>query len=202
MVKKVNKSEPCEPEHDFSLILDGVSELTTEVEDALFESGCDDATLSLQHGCVYAEFSRRAPTLKDAVISAIRNVRQAGLGVLRVDECSLVTASEIARRIGRSRQLVHQYMNGTRGPGGFPPPECQLTEGAPLWAWCAVSYWLASHDIIRPEEAWNAEVVDAVNRQLETMRQLKRHPQLVREIEREIGTSATPASASRRVTRV
>lgn len=178
----------CEREHDFALIVGGVTALTPAVEDALFNAGCDDATLSIQYGRLYVEFSRFAPSLKDAILSAIRDVRRAGIGavVLRVDECDLVTAAEIARRIGRSRQLVFQYMNGLRGPGGFPPPECHLTGGAPLWAWCAVSYWLSENDIIRPEDGWNAEVVAAVNNWLESARQRARHPDLVKEIGKDL----------------
>ncbi len=179
-----SKTNPCEPEHDFALIVDGVSELTQTVEDALFNAGCDDATLSMQYGLLYLEFSRAAKSLEEAIISAINEVRSAGIGaeVLRVDECNLVTMSEIARRIGRSRQLVHQYMIGKRGPGGFPPPECHLTDHAPLWAWCAVSYWLVQNNLLRPEEGWNAEVVEAINNYLEGERQRQRHPKLLEEI--------------------
>jgi len=178
----------CEREYDFALIVGGVPALTTEVEDALFNAGCDDATLSIQHGLLYVEFSRTAKSLKDAILSAIRDVQKAGIGaeVLRVDECNLVTASEIARRIGRSRQMVHQYMTGERGPGAFPPPECHLSEASPLWAWCAVSYWLAQNDILRPEDSWNAEVVSAINNAMEAARQRHRQPQLVEEIAREL----------------
>ncbi len=189
LVKKANKNNP-EREYDFALIVSGVRELTPEVEDALFEAGCDDATLSIQYGRLYIEFSRTARSFKDAILSAIQDVREADVGaeVLRVDACDLVTPSEIARRIKRSRQLVFQYINAQRGPGGFPPPECHLAEGAPLWAWCAVSYWLAENDIIRPEEGWNAEVVAAINNWLELARQRERNPQLVEEISRDLKT--------------
>ncbi len=175
-----------EKEYDFALIVGGVDSLTSQVEDGLFSAGCDDATLSIQYGLLYIEFSRAAASLKDAILSAIRDVRKAGIGaeVLRVDECNLVTPSEIARRIGRSRQLVFQYINGQRGPGGFPPPECHLAEGSPLWAWCAVSYWLAQNDILRPEDGWNAEAVAAINNSLEAARQRQRNPRLVGEIAR------------------
>lgn len=180
--------QSCDREFDFALIVGGVGELTQQVEDGLFAAGCDDATVSMQHGLLYVEFSRSAASLKDAILSAIRDVQKAGIGaeVLRVDECNLVTASEIARRIGRSRQLIHQYMNGQRGPGGFPAPECHLTEGSPLWAWCAVSYWFVQNDLLRPEASWNAEVVEAVNRVLETGRQRQRYPELLEEITREL----------------
>jgi hypothetical protein len=175
-------------EYDFALIVAGVSDLTDEVEDALFESGCDDATLSIQHGRLYVEFSRRARSLKDAIVSAIRDVRAAGIAaeVLRVDECNLVTPSEIARRIGKSRQLVFQYIAGQRGPGRFPAPDCHLAEGAPLWTWCAVSSWLAEHEMIDAESRWNAEVVAAINTWLESARQRQQNPKLLDEIGREL----------------
>lgn len=188
MSDAIPQSPDGETEHDFALVVGGVPELTMEVEDALFEAGCDDATLSIQYGLLYMEFSRKTRSLKDALISAIRDVQKAGVGavVLRVDECNLVTASDIARRMGRSRQLVHQYMTGERGPGAFPPPECHLADRAPLWAWCAVSCWLVQNNLIRAEESWNAEVVKAINQVLEASRQPKAYCGLVDEITREL----------------
>lgn len=176
--------QTCELEYDFALILTGVSELTDEVISAFLNVGCDDATLSVQYGRLYMEFSRAAPSLKDAILSAIKDVRRAGIGadVLRVDDCNLVTAAEIAQRIGRSRQHVHQYMIGERGPGGFPPPSCYITDRSPLWAWCAVSYWLSQSDMIRPEEVQEAEVLEAINNALAFAHQRDRNPQLVEEV--------------------
>lgn len=184
--KAVEAAVRSPKEYDFALIIGGVSDLSDEVLNALFEAGCDDATFSIQYGQLYGEFSRQASDLKEAILSAIKDIRRAGVGaeVLRVDECDLVTPSEIARRIGRSRQLVHQYITATRGPGNFPPPACHLNDDrAPIYEWCAVSYWLAQNNIIRPEEGWNAEVVATVNSLLDACRHCKRHPELVREIE-------------------
>ena len=159
----------CEREYDFALVVAGVPELSEDIMDALFEAGCDDATPSMQYGLLYLEFSRSAQSLQDAIISAIGCVLKAGISarVIQVDDCNLVTQAEIARRMGRSRQLVHQYMTGERGPGGFPPPVCHIMDRAPLWQWCAVSFWLASHNMLRPEESWNAAVVEAINNVLE-----------------------------------
>lgn len=171
-------------EFDFALVVEGVAELSQEVTDRLFDVGCDDATASMQYGLLYLEFSRAAPTLKEAILSAIGDVMKSGLPVrvAQVDDCNLVSAAEIARRIGRSRQLVHQYMKGERGPGGFPPPVCRITDRAPLWTWCAVSFWLAQHGIIRPEESENAVTVEIINHVLEE----RQHPELVKEITREL----------------
>jgi hypothetical protein len=174
----------CMQEFDFALVIDGPTALTPDVENALFDAGCDDATFSIQYGRLYAEFSREAASRKDAILTAIRDIHGAGVGatVLHVDECDLVTQAEIARRIGRTRQMVHQYITGQRGPGTFPPPACHLTENAPLWQWCAVSYWLGQHDLIRPEEGRNAEVVAAINNRLDAAQRERQNPALVREI--------------------
>ena len=180
------EKQSCLTEHDFALVIDGVPELTTEVENALFEAGCDDATFGIQYGHLYAEFSRMAPSFQGAILSAIQDIRKANIGadVVQVDACDIVSQAEIARRIGRSRQLVFQYVTGDRGPGNFPPPVCNLGDGSPLWQWCAVSYWLAQNNLIRKEEVWNAEVVSGINNWLDMARRQKRNPNLVKEIDK------------------
>ena len=65
-------------------------------------------------------------------------------------------------------------------------PECHLADHAPLWRWCAVSHWLVQNSLLRPEESWNAEVVEAVNSVLERAREEPSHAKLVREIAREL----------------
>lgn len=174
----------CTREYDFSLVLDGVFEVTEELENALFEAGCDDATLSVCYGRIFMEFSRSSTSIADAILSAIRDVQKANIGatVLQVDECNLVTQAEIARRINRSRQLINQYITGHRGPGGFPPPVCQLSEKTPLWQWCAVSFWLCQNDMIKPEDLADSQVVAAINNMLELCREKKRNPTLIRQI--------------------
>jgi hypothetical protein len=83
----------CQREFDFVLVITGVPDLMPDVQDAFFNSGCDDATFSIQYGCLYAEFSRTAESLKDAILTAIRDVRKANIGaeVDSIDECNLVT---------------------------------------------------------------------------------------------------------------
>ena len=97
-----------------------------------------------------------------------------------------MTPADIARRINRSRQMVHQYMTGLRGPGGFPPPECYLTEGQPIWSWCPVSFWLWENGLLRPEAFEEAQVVAAINNALERDQQRKRNPALVRSVEESV----------------
>jgi hypothetical protein len=162
----------CEREYDFSLILSGITELTEDQAEALFAAGCDDATPSVIYGRVWLEFSRAAASYKDAVLSAIRDVRRANIGadVERIDQCDLVTQSEIARKIGKTPQYVQQLMTGTRGPGRFPPPECHLTDTILLWAWCSVSFWLTENNIVRPEVVEDLDTAHLINNALEELR--------------------------------
>jgi hypothetical protein len=173
-----------EYEHDFTLVLTGIADLTPEVENALLGSGCDDGTIAMRLGRPYITFSRRAPSMKDAILSAIENVRGAGIraDVLRVDYCNLVTQADIARKINRSRQLVHQYMMGERGPGGFPPPACGIAEDVPLWYWCEVAYWLHENNMVKADVLRDAEEVELINNVLELTRQKVDKPDLTKEV--------------------
>ena len=187
----------CEHEHDFVLVLSGITELTPEVQDALFEAGCDDATISVRSGRVYLSFSRNNRSLKDAVLAAIQDVKRAKVGadVLRIDVCNLVTQADIARKIGRSRQLVHQYIVGIRGPGSFPAPACNITDGVPLWFWCEVAYWLRQNDMISHDAATEAQEVALINAILEMRYHRKLAPQLSEEILRSLADDPSSADA-------
>ena len=111
------------------------------------------------------DFTRAAPTMKDAILSAIADVRGVGMGidVLRIDCSYLVTQAEIARKIGKSRQMVHQYIRGIRGPGGFPPPARKGASDQPLWHWCDVAEWLCRNEMAPANLAGDAEAVETIN---------------------------------------
>ncbi len=178
-------STPIAPrEYDFTLVVAGVSEISAEIEDALFEAGCDDATINIRFGRVYLMFSRAATSVKDAVLSAIRNVREAGIGadVLRVDVCDLVTQADIARRMGRTRQLVNQYVTGARGPGSFPAPASNLSDGGPLWYWREVAQWLWQNDFIEEHVLREAQHLALINGVLDLKHQRQADPGLTGEI--------------------
>lgn len=174
----------CETEYDFALVLTGVNEITDDIASAIYASGCDDATVSVRSGRAYVTFSRRAESMKAAVLSAIENVMAANVGVkvLRIDDCNLVTQSEIARRSGRSRQVIHQYITGIRGPGGFPPPACCLCDESPLWNWCEVCGWLWENNMLKEEVLRSAEEVEVINNVLELQHKRETNEPLVTEI--------------------
>lgn len=148
------------PEHPFELTIQGG--LTDAQLDALFEAGCDDATFSSKGDLTFAAFDREAPSLLDAVLSAIADVESvAPLEVLRVDPDELVWASEIAERTGRTRQSVDQLVKGKRGPGGFPAPATHATRN-PLWRWSEVEAWFAAYEG-READTERSLVLGAIN---------------------------------------
>lgn len=176
--------EPSTTEHDFTLVLADPVELTDSVKAALDEAGCRDATISERSGRLFITFSREADSIKDAILSAIADVRRASIGtdVLRVDYCSLVTQSEIARKIGRTRQMVHQYIVATRGPGTFPPPACVICDGQYLWIWSEVARWLWENNMVKEGVLRDAEEVEIINNVLEFQRQQHRQPDVTRHV--------------------
>ena len=67
--------------YSFTLELSGIDELTDDLANALFEAGCDDATLAMAGGRVFLDFDREADSISDAIVSAINAVEARGLGI-------------------------------------------------------------------------------------------------------------------------
>jgi hypothetical protein len=82
--------------HRFTLILAGVAEITPDLADALYAATRGDIEFSLREGGARLEFERTAPTLREAITSAIREVEQADVGV-RVVRVESEAANVIAK---------------------------------------------------------------------------------------------------------
>ena len=135
--------------YQFTLVLKNVLDKIVDLEDSLYEAGCDDALINYRNGAVYLEFDREASSLEDAVISAIKDIRSAtvDVDVASVAPENLVTESEIAKRLNVSRQTVSLWIKGERRES-FPPPVMRLSEKSPLWQWNDVVIWLFEKKII------------------------------------------------------
>ena len=103
--------------------------------DALYEAGCDDATVGTGRlGMVGLDFTRRSASAEDALRSAIANVQQAipGADLTEVGP-DLVNLTDVAEIIGCSRQNMRKYAAGEMRTvtEGFPEP---VFTGSPsLW---------------------------------------------------------------------
>lgn len=133
------------PLHHFTLIVDGTDLQDDAHIDRLFEAGCDDGTVGRADGIQYIDFDRDAPSFDEAVLSAVTDVeRVAGAEVVRVADAGLVSMTDIAARIGRTRESVRLLVTGARGPGGFPPPVTDPRGRYRLWRWSDVAQWLTT----------------------------------------------------------
>ena len=167
-----------------------VAGLDADHLDDLYEASDGGASVELGDRWTSAVgFDIEADGLADAVIEAIDQVeRVSGLTVVRVEPDQLVWASEIADRVGRTRQSVDQLIKGQRGPGRFPAPIAGSTRN-PLWRWAEVEAWFAAYEH-RELDLERPSVIGAVNGALEARRNLHAppDPRLAARLEALIGT--------------
>jgi hypothetical protein len=82
--------------HHFTLMVAGVAEITPDAADALFEATGGDIAFEMRDGVASLEFDRTAPSLRQAITSAIQQVEGAGVGV-RVVRVESEVANTIAK---------------------------------------------------------------------------------------------------------
>lgn len=148
-------------EHNFTIVLSG--DVDGHI-DELYEAGLEDATIGDTNGIPYAEFDRQAPTRVEAIVSALHDIRKVkDIHAVRIEPEELVTASEIADRIGKSREAVRLLASGQRGRGDFPQPVSHLRFRSPLWRLPDVLAWTSSD----PAEVEQARVLAYLNARLQ-----------------------------------
>ena len=116
--------------------------------DALFEAGCDDATVGVgQHGMIGLDFTRVAASADDALRSAIQDVLQAIPGASLVQAGpDLVGLTDMAGIFGFSRQNMRKYATG--GKVAFPQP---IYLGEPsLWHLAEIVAWMRENTSVWP----------------------------------------------------
>lgn len=158
--------------HRFSLLIHGIDVLSDDDFDALYAAGCNDALFGVRQGMQFAEFARREDTLAAAVGSAISQVESAvpGARVMRVEPDDLVTLTEIAQRVGRTKESVRLLSEGRRGPGGFPTPIAWIAARQRVWQWSDIATWFAERLGKDLPTAPAADFVAALNGALEVRR--------------------------------
>ena len=87
-------------------------------------------------------FDRAAPTLIDAIVSAVRDLEAIGVPAVHVrDDDDLVTLADVAERVGRSREAVRLWSIGRTGPGGFPA-RVDMGISTAFYRWSQVAPWV------------------------------------------------------------
>ena len=90
-----------------------------------------------------------------------------------------LTASEIAKRVGRTRQSIGLLVRGDRGSGGFPAPVARHGSPNPLWSWADVEAWFEVYDpatIQRREFTLSPDFLAELNDRLDLQERLLQSP--------------------------
>lgn len=157
------------PNQQFTLIVEGADLRSARVFDALFEAGCDDATVGSIDDTHHIDFDREAASLCEAILSAVRDVEKVkGLRVTRVVDVDLVSVADIAKRTGRTCESVRSLVAGERGPGGFPAPVPGPGSRYRFWRWLDVKEWFG--ESLGESVAVDEHMLTAVNASLELRR--------------------------------
>jgi predicted DNA-binding transcriptional regulator AlpA len=119
--------------------------------DALFEAGCDDASVEIgQHGVIGLDFARSASCADEALCSAIRDAQTAIPGAILVQAGpDLVGLTEMAEVFGFSRQNMRKYATGLPASREAFPAPAILGEPS-LWHLAEIASWLKLNTTVRP----------------------------------------------------
>ena len=71
--------------YEFDLLLKDIREVTDDLAEALFAAGCDDGTPASCNGSAWIHFDRPAPSLEEAIRSAVTQVQAAGFAVSKIE---------------------------------------------------------------------------------------------------------------------
>jgi hypothetical protein len=118
--------------------------LDDERVDLLFDRA-DDLSVEVvpAEGLAWVAFDRVAPTLVDAVVSGVRDLDTAGIGIVRaVPDDPLVTLEVIAARTGRPIEVVRGWAGA-----GFPVPVRDHPR-RPVYRWPDVVAWLSRRRLL------------------------------------------------------
>lgn len=117
--------------------------------DALYESGCDDASVGIgQQGRIALNFIRQSESALDAILSAISDVKKAIPGVKLIEATpDLVGLTDIADILGFSRQNMRKI--AVKNKSAFPAPVHDGTVS--LWHLFKVLKWF------KASKAYNIE---------------------------------------------
>ena len=140
--------------YDFTLIVLGEVDFE-HVVDALYEAGCDDATMSYSGGIIFLNFVRVSTDFEIAVLSAIADIETTVpmLKVKGLEPSDLVSLDEIASRLGYSEEYTSKLL--TRGIDSLdnpPLPYANIDDGKTIWSFKDVISCLYAEKVIQDSE--------------------------------------------------
>lgn len=130
--------------YEFTVTLSGVDLSTPDLEDRIFEAGCDDTLLCFCGDIPYLEYMREADTAEAAIQEAIGQLTDAGFAIASIQEAGFVTVTGAAAMADIKKSTLDHYAKGRRGEG-FPAPRYGLQSGTPLYYWPEIAKWLVDN---------------------------------------------------------
>ena len=163
LVNSAGYAETMTTEQPFEVRL-RLGELSEHVEDLLVEQL--DAIVSRLAGVPYVTFLQDAPSGTEAARRLVSRVHDLGGKVQSVD-FDYVTRSEIAERLGATRQAVALWVAGDR-KAGFPFPRPAIQAGVSLWCWSDVVDWatVSNHAVGEGVRLLSADEIAVINGEL------------------------------------
>lgn len=133
-------------EFAFGFVVSGLQEDDSVQLQAMETAGLTDCFLASTDGVVTVSFARPATDAVEAMTEAARDLASAlpDVSITRVD-LDLVTTSDIAERIGRTREYVRLLAEGRRGDGTFPAPIGWVGGNQRVWMWADINEWVRTH---------------------------------------------------------
>ncbi|MGL5826997.1 MAG: hypothetical protein ACRCYU_19615 [Nocardioides sp.] len=99
----------------------------------------DDSILAERSGQITVRVYQQGEAGETVARRVIEKLERLGASVVRVAP-DLVDVTEIAERLGRTRQGIHQHATGGRG-SGFPRP-IDVVGAKRIWTWGQITEWL------------------------------------------------------------
>ena len=141
----------------------------------------DDLLWSEVDGRVCVDVFANEKDLVCAAVDVACRIRThlSGSLIEQIDD-DLVGIPDIAARTRLNRETIRSWSNGTRGPGGFPPPVGSIGGGqrgsAKVWRWRDVNKWLGdSYELDDGFDYPSQAEVSEINAHLMRLEQLT-HP--------------------------
>jgi predicted DNA-binding transcriptional regulator AlpA len=133
-----------------------VHRITEEIDSSAVVSTLDGVSYATLSGAVDAA-NNNPVSIALMLATAVEKLG----GVVDDIDDDLVDLSEVAKRVGRSRETVRLWSLGRRGAGEFPLPSGLLPGSVKVWEWDAINAWLSKH---HPTLADDVQLLSRVER--------------------------------------
>ncbi len=149
--------------YTFALVVDGI-DVSDEAHVEALSTNDQVLAVSSIDDLVAVDVAVGARAADAAIRAGVRLVELAVKGaVVRRVDLDLVAATDIAARVGVSRQAVSQWVGGGREGTLLPAAVGHVAGGTRVWSWSAVVPWLHQHGYAIDERPLDHDAIVTAN---------------------------------------